>query len=111
MKHRIRRIGVLKAALIGGIAYALMTLLFVPFFLFFIFASGPMFGDMGEMSGEWMMGPAFLLLAPLVYGVMGFIGTGIAAAVYNLIATMVGGLEVELEPVDGAPTSHTSVIT
>jgi len=100
MKHRIRRIGVLKAALIGGIAYALMALLLVPFFVFVVFAGAFLDAGMGPgpVGAEWMMGPAFMLLAPLIYGVLGFIGTGIAAAVYNLIAMMVGGLEVELEP-------------
>ena len=100
MKHRIRRIGILKAAMIGGIAYAIMTLLLVPFFLLLMLMPGA-FDEMGRTSGDWMMAPALLLLAPLVYGAMGFIGTGLAAAVYNLIATMVGGLEVELEPLAG----------
>ena len=104
MQQRIRRVGVLKAAIIGGIAYALISLLFVPFFLFVMFVSGPMMNDMGPRA-DWMLGPAFLLLAPLVYGVLGFIGTGIAAAVYNLIAMMVGGLEVELEPIASSGTS------
>lgn len=100
MKHRIRRIGVLKAAIIGGIAYAIMSLVFVPVFLLMIFVSGPMMNDMG--GPERMIGPAFMLLAPLIYGVLGFIGTAIAALVYNLIAMMVGGLEIELERLDPA---------
>lgn len=111
MKHRIRRIGVLKAAVIGGIAYAVMALVFVPFMLFMVFVSGPMMNEMGGTGADWMMAPAFMLLGPLIYGVLGFIGTAIAAAVYNLIAMMVGGLEIELEPVGGSAPPHTSVVT
>ena len=99
MKFRLRRVGVIKAALIGGIGYAIMGLVFVPFF-FFVALVAPAEGPMGP--GEWMFGPIFALMLPLVYGVMGFIGTGLAAAVYNLIAMMVGGLDVELEPVEGS---------
>ena len=109
MKHRVRKVGVLKAALIGGIAYALMALAFVPFALFMMFVSAPMMNELGGASGrEWMMGPVFMLLAPLIYGVVGFVGTAIATAVYNLIAMMVGGLEIELEPIAGTPAPHTA---
>lgn len=98
MKHRIRRIAVLKAATIGGIAYAAMSLLFVPLMLFFVVASRSMAPEAAYGGGDWLMGPAFLLLAPLIYGVIGFVATALAAAIYNLIAMMVGGLEIELEP-------------
>ena len=96
MKYRLRRVGVLKAAIMGGLGYAILSLVFVPFFLFFAML-GPAVGGMGPMEGEWMLGPAFALLLPLIYGFFGFIGTALAAAVYNLIAMMVGGLDIELE--------------
>jgi hypothetical protein len=101
MKFRLRRIGVLKAAIMGGIGYALMSLVFVPFFLFIA-----MFAPAHEMAGgpgQWMFGPVFALMMPLIYGIMGFIGTALAAAVYNLISMMVGGLEIELERADADP--------
>ena len=98
MKYNLKRVGVLKAALIGGIMYALMALLFVPIFLFFAMVAGPMMGEPVPTGAEWLMGPSMMLLAPLIYGVIGFIGTAIGAAVYNLIAMMTGGLELELAP-------------
>jgi hypothetical protein len=104
MKFRLRRIGVLKAAIMGGIGYALMSLVFVPFFLLFAFLV-PHDTSMGP--GEWMFGPIFALMMPLIYGVIGFIGSGLAAAIYNLLAMMVGGLEVDLDPVDAAPAAAT----
>ena len=96
MRFRLKRVGVLKAALMGGIGYALMSLLLVPFFLFFMmFAPGP--AGLGEMPGEWAMSGAMVFLLPLIYGMIGFIGTALAAAIFNLIAMMVGGLDIELE--------------
>jgi hypothetical protein len=37
------------------------------------------------------------ILMPVIYGVMGFIGGVIGAAVYNLVARWIGGIEVEVE--------------
>jgi hypothetical protein len=37
------------------------------------------------------------ILMPVIYGVMGFIGGVISAAVYNLVARWIGGIELEVE--------------
>ena len=37
------------------------------------------------------------ILMPVIYGVMGFIGGVIGAAVYNLDARWIGGIELEVE--------------
>ncbi len=34
---------------------------------------------------------------PVIYGAMGFIGGVIGAAVYNLVASWIGGIELEVE--------------
>jgi hypothetical protein len=100
MKFRLKRIGVLKSAIMGGIGYALLSLLMIPFFLFFM-----MFAPMHEagMPGQWALSGAFVFLLPLIYGIMGFVGTALGAAVFNLIAMMVGGLDIELEREGGEP--------
>lgn len=98
MTHRIRRIGVLRAATIGGIASASMSLLIVPFMVILILAARSM-AEVPYESGNGLMAPAFLLLTPLIYGVIGFVTSALLALVYNLIALMVGGLEIELDPV------------
>jgi hypothetical protein len=45
----------------------------------------------------------FLLLFPVIYGAVGFIGGVIAAALYNLVAKWTGGLEFEVT--DMPPTA------
>ncbi|MBZ5631089.1 MAG: hypothetical protein LAO06_19725 [Acidobacteriia bacterium] len=37
-----------------------------------------------------------IVLCPIVYGIMGGIGAAIAAAIYNLAASWVGGVEVDI---------------
>lgn len=101
MKYRLRRIGVLKAGLMYAVFCGIISLLFVPFF-FFAAMIPSMAGDMGHMGDAgWMFGPAFALLLPLIYAFFGFIGGALGALVFNLVAMMVGGLEIELEPTNG----------
>ena len=51
--------------------------------------------QLGNMAGL-LFGVGAVVFIPLVYGTLGFIGGLIAALVYNLIAGVVGGLEIEV---------------
>ena len=44
-----------------------------------------------------MFGTGAILMMPIFYGCMGFVGGAIAAVVYNALAGMMGGLELKLE--------------
>ena len=44
-----------------------------------------------------LFGVVAIVAMPLLYGGMGFISGLISAALYNLVAGFVGGLEVELQ--------------
>ena len=41
-------------------------------------------------------GIAAIVIAPLLYGFMGFIGAIIMAVIYNLVSRIVGGIEVDV---------------
>jgi hypothetical protein len=41
-------------------------------------------------------GIAAIVIAPLAYGIMGFIGAVIMAFIYNMVARVVGGIEVDV---------------
>jgi hypothetical protein len=43
-----------------------------------------------------LFGVGSILLLPLFYGALGFIGGAISAFVYNLVAGVVGGIELEV---------------
>jgi hypothetical protein len=57
---------------------------------------GPMYPGLGS-GGIGMVWFAAIIIFPIIYGVIGFIFTIIAAALYNVIAPKIGGIKVELE--------------
>lgn len=89
MMHTIRRIDPLSTAKVAAIAYGIMGLLFVPLILFFssVAPTDPAMPSIG-------MG--FALAVPLLYMAAGFIFTLLGAALYNLVAGWVGGIQIEL---------------
>ena len=90
MAH-IKRFSIGQTAKFMGLMYLLFGLLFIPFFLLMgMFAPG-------EESGFPFGGTIFAVAMPVLYGIFGIIGGAIGAALYNLVAGWVGGLEVELE--------------
>lgn len=91
-KMRIRRMGVLQLAKISAVMYALITaVIFVPIMLFFMAVGA------GAGAGAGSVGFLGLLIAPILYGIGGFIAGAIGAFVYNLVAGWVGGMEFEIE--------------
>jgi hypothetical protein len=87
MAQRIRRFGVGQTAKVIGLLYALMGLVLVPIVLIASMYSPNKPG----------FGPGFALILPIMYGVLGFIFTALGCAVYNFVAGLVGGIEVELD--------------
>ena len=86
MPQQIRRFGVLQTAKVVGVLYALLGLVFVPVFLVISMFSPTKDGP----------GTGFALLMPVLYAVLGFVFTAIGCAIYNFVAGLVGGVEVEL---------------
>lgn len=105
LKRRLKRIEPVQAGKVLGILYALFSLLFFPFFaLFFALAAvipaaagAPQTQDMPPVAVLGGMGLFFMLLAPIIYGVMGFVVGAVGALLYNLVAKWVGGIVVEIE--------------
>ena len=87
MPQQIRRFGIGQTAKVVAVLYALMGLIFVPIFLVAA-AFAPK---------EAGFGTGIALALPIFYGVLGYIFTAIACAIYNFVAGFVGGIEVELE--------------
>jgi hypothetical protein len=84
MKQQVVRIGPHQAGKVLGIMYLLMGVLVAGFMLLSaVFTSGDKTGMV-----------IFAVAAPLGYGVIGYLFTVIAAALYNAIAAFVGGLEI-----------------
>ena len=85
-----------------GVLYACMGLIFLPFF-----ALAGLAGAFAQQTQQATGGPPAAIIAammfgfgmfmPVFYGVFGFIFGVISAAIYNLIARWIGGIEVEVE--------------
>jgi hypothetical protein len=46
------------------------------------------------------------LLLPILYGVLGFVMTAIGAAIYNLVASWIGGIEIQMDDSDSSLSSN-----
>ncbi|MDR3385725.1 MAG: hypothetical protein P4L92_01630 [Rudaea sp.] len=91
----IKRIGVLKLAIFEGAMMAAFGLLAA----FFVMLFGAMLGSVNHNASVLgaVGGIAALIIFPIMYGVFGFIAGAIGAALYNLIAGIVGGIEIDVE--------------
>ncbi len=89
MIRRIRSIGVWQAVKVCTVLYGIMGLLFAPIFLIIA-----MFSPDG---GGMVAGIGMAIAMPIGYAVIGAITTAIMAVVYNVIAKMTGGFELEVE--------------
>ena len=87
MVQRLSRFGVGQTAKVIGVLYGLLGLVFLPFFLV-----AALFAP--DQAG---FGVGLAIAFPILYGVCGFIFTAIGCALYNLVAGMVGGVEVQLD--------------
>jgi hypothetical protein len=94
----LRSVGVLSAGKIFGAIGVLVGLL-VGGFLALFAAAGVAVQQQGngpQIPGMFL-GVGALIMVPLFYGFIGFITGIIYAALYNLIAGFVGGIELEFE--------------
>ena len=60
-------------------------------------------GNKGSGIFPAAFGGVILVIMPIVYGLIGFVMVALSAALYNLVAKYVGGVEIELNSEDSAP--------
>ncbi|HEY6418641.1 MAG TPA: hypothetical protein VIX59_06520 [Candidatus Binataceae bacterium] len=93
MMQQIRSISILQTAKVFGVLYFVFGLLFALIILvvgFRVRTGGP----------NIRMHPPLLLLvlAPILYGVVAFVGSAVMGWIYNQVAKRIGGIEFELSP-------------
>lgn len=98
----IKRIGVLKAGIVQSCVMALFGLLIGLCFLLFGTVLGGLFGAVSDHAGAGLGfgllgGIGMVIFLPITYAIIGFVAGAIGAAVYNLVAGFVGGIEIEVE--------------
>ena len=87
MRQQITRLSVHQTAKVFAVIYGLLGFVFLPF-VWIVSAFSPQNDDFG--GGVW------LLIFPAIYAVFGYIFTAIGCVIYNWVAGMIGGIEVEL---------------
>jgi hypothetical protein len=101
--YSLRSIDVMSCAKMMGAIYACLGLIVLPFLL--------MAGFANLASGQGSIAFLFLaVLAPALYGGMGFVIGALTAWVYNVVARRIGGMQLELRPVVGNSQSNLGLI-
>ena len=98
MTTRIDRIAPLQAGKVAAVLYFIFGAVFsLPFALVFMLApAGP------QADGSAPPGPVFFLFMPFLYALAGFIFVPVMCWLYNLVARLVGGIEVQLAETGGS---------
>ena len=91
----IKSVNVLSCAKVSGALHACMGLLFIPFVLIGGLAS--LLSGQGKAALGGIVFLAIGILAPVFYGVMGFLVGALFSWLYNVMAKRLGGIQIELE--------------
>ena len=100
---QLKRIGVVSLGKVMGAIYAVFGLIAGAFVSLFSLIGGfaGMAGEGSEAAASLFVGVLFgagaIVLFPIFYGVIAFVMGMVIAAVYNVLAATVGGIELELE--------------
>ena len=96
----LKRIEPASAMKIGAIIYAMLGLFIGVIMACVSLVAGSLTGMGGTVMGMRTfgvgMGFGSIIVAPIVYAIIGAIGAGLAAVVYNLAARWIGGVEVDI---------------
>jgi len=92
----VKRIGPGSAFKVGLVLYALLGLIIGAIFSLFALVAAPFaHGGSPHFAGA-LFGAGAIIILPIFYGIIGGIGAALGAALYNLVAGWVGGLEVDI---------------
>jgi hypothetical protein len=100
--YTIRRFSVVKTATVVAVMYVVLVAIFIVPLAILAVAFRQDDSAAGGVVGVLVFG----LLAALIYGVIGWIFTAIACAIYNLAAGWVGGIEVQVDQAAPPPAQQ-----
>jgi hypothetical protein len=92
----VKRIGPMSCGKVLGGLYGLLGLIIGTIFSLISLVGATVAGSNEGMLAA-IFGVGAIIIFPLFYGVLGFIGGVISAALYNLMAGMFGGIEIEVQ--------------
>ncbi|MHB1158132.1 MAG: hypothetical protein ACYC26_15000 [Phycisphaerales bacterium] len=94
----LKRVGVFSVGKVSGCLYVLLGLIAGAIISLLALAGAAISPDGQNRGPETLIfGVGAIILVPVFYGIMGFISGIIMAALYNLVAKVVGGIEMNIE--------------
>ena len=100
MSQHLRHVGVASVAKTLAVLYAGLGLL-VALAAWIVLVAAPHVGDAVNFTGSRTLldtagGAGLFIVIPLGYGVLGLVIGGVAAWLYNIVAGVTGGVELEI---------------
>ena len=92
----LKRVDPMSCAKIAGIIYALIGLLAGGIFSLVAVMGAAVGGSAESALGGLLFGVGAVIFFPIFYGLVGAIASAIGAFLYNLVASKVGGIKLEL---------------
>jgi hypothetical protein len=92
----IRRVEPMSCAKVTGVLYAILGIVIGAGISLFSSMAG-MVGNPKHAAAAGVFGLFAVIFFPIMYGVAGFVSTLIGAWLYNIVAGLVGGIELDLQ--------------
>jgi hypothetical protein len=101
-RYRIKRLGIFSVAKMNAaVLFVISLIISIPYGLLLIFFGTAFGGSLDTKTNVsiTVVGILFMIAVPILYAITGFISGSIFALLYNIFASLVGGIEIELEKV------------
>jgi hypothetical protein len=97
----IKKVRLMSVGKVAAFLYGLLGLIIGAFFSLAVLVGGMTAGLASESEGTGtalgaLLGVGAIVIFPLLYAFAGFIGAVIMALIYNIVAGVVGGIEVDV---------------
>lgn len=93
----INRVAPMSVAKLAAVLYALLGLLIGAVISMIAVGGGMVAGRDSGAAVAMIFGAGAIVLLPLCYAVLGFVGALIGAALYNFAAGIIGGVEIDVK--------------
>jgi hypothetical protein len=94
----INRVGPLSIAKLAGFLYAILGLIFGAIVSLIALAGGIVSNpdEPRAAAAGLIFGPGAVIVLPILYGCLGFVTTLLMAALYNVTARVLGGIQIDV---------------
>jgi hypothetical protein len=93
----VKRVGPISCAKIAGTLYAILGLFIGGIFSLIALAGGFASNTSQSAGLGVLIGAGAIIAAPIFYGAMGFVTSLIGAWLYNMLAGVVGGIQLDVQ--------------